>query len=183
MADKKLDALAHFIIHECRVNQYPLGSVHLNKMLWYIDMQSYQETGNPVTGETYVKRKFGPVPKTITTVLKKLKRQKKIRVQRSGVKNAPQNIISLCEPDIQQLSDDEIKRAKNVIGCLIKYSASDLSYFTHDVIWKAASMGEEIPLYATLASGKCFYASEEILNWAGGIIEDLEGKPPQRLAA
>lgn len=183
MADQKLDALVHFVIHECKENQFPLGSLHLNKMLWYIDMQSYQETGNPVTQETYVKRKFGPVPKTITTVLKKLKRQKKICIQRSGLKNAPNNIISLCDPDIHVLSEDEIKHAKNIIACLIKYSASDISYFTHDVIWKAASMGEEIPLYATLASGKCFYPSEDILNWAGEIIEGLEGKPPQRLAA
>ena len=67
----KFAALVHYIVHSCDPKQ--LGAIRLNKALWYIDVLAYQTTGDPVTGETYRRRQFGPVPGSIMPVLDTLR--------------------------------------------------------------------------------------------------------------
>jgi hypothetical protein len=39
-----------------------LGAVKLNKIVWFSDVFAFQELGDSITGATYIKEKFGPIP-------------------------------------------------------------------------------------------------------------------------
>ena len=77
----KFAALVHHIVHSCDPKQ--LGAIRLNKALWYIDVLAYQLRGESVTGETYRRRQFGPVPGSIMLVLDNLKSNGKIAIQQA----------------------------------------------------------------------------------------------------
>src|SRR5438128_11544173 len=45
------------------------GATKLNKVLWFSDARAFEALGESITGDTYVRQKFGPVPRHITSVL------------------------------------------------------------------------------------------------------------------
>ena len=142
-------------------------------MLWFTDMISYQMDGVPVTDEKYIKRKMGPVPATILRTIKELEREGKIMVCGRTAYYDPYQYISLKDPDVSCLSDDARRLAKTVINFVCGLTANEISDFTHDEVWNAAKEGEEIPLFATLASGKGAI-TEEVKAWAESIVEEIE---------
>ena len=175
MSTEKFKALVHCIVHECLDNPGKLGAVRLNKALWFTDLISYQESGAPVTDEKYVKRKMGPVPATILRTLQELQQEGKIMVRGRTAYYDPYKYISLEEPDVSFLSDDDRRLAKVAISFVCGHTAHEISDFTHDGVWDAAREGEEIPLFATLASGRgCI--TDEVKAWAESNVEEIEGE-------
>lgn len=175
MATEKFKALVHFIVHECREHPHRLGAIRLNKTLWYTDVVSYKTNGIPVTGETYVKRKNGPVPAHILATIQELKSEGKLLVQEPEFLYDTRKFISLASPSSESLSDSERELTKSVLDMVCGFTANGISELTHDVIWDAASEGEEIPLYATLAS-EVGEVTDEVREWASSVIEDIERK-------
>lgn len=175
MATKKFKALVHFIVHECLDNPGRLGSVRLNKALWFTDMTSYQMTGASVTSEKYVKRKMGPVPATILRTIRELEQEGKIVVRGRKTYYDPYHYISLVDPDVRCLSQSDRSLAREAINFVCGHSANEISDTTHDEVWSAAKEGEEIPLYATLATGKGTI-TDDVKIWAESIVQELEGE-------
>lgn len=173
MATEKFEALVHFLIHECREHPSRLGAVRLNKALWYTDVSSYQMTGMPVSGETYVKRKMGPVPAHILITLRKLQNDGKIHIQEPEFQYDVRKFVSLSNPDEDALSRDEREIAKGILEAVCGCTANEISEISHDVIWAAAAEGETIPLYATLASEQG-EVSDDVRAWAGTVVSRLE---------
>ena len=56
---------------------------------------------------------------------------------------------------------------------VLEYRAGEISELTHEEIWEAAQEGEEVPLYATLASGKG-EITERVKKWAESVVEKLK---------
>ena len=56
---EKLKELILHVSKKARLRD--LGSIKLNKVLWFSDITAYLHLGEPITGETYLKRQFGPV--------------------------------------------------------------------------------------------------------------------------
>jgi hypothetical protein len=75
---EKLKQLVHYVCDIAPNRQ--LGATKLNKILFYADTQAYLETGSPITGETYVKQKLGPVPKHIGEILAELKAEEAVAI-------------------------------------------------------------------------------------------------------
>ena len=173
MASEKFKALVHFMVHECRDNPARLGSVRLNKALWFVDMLAYQANGVSITGERYVKRKNGPVPNAILPTVKELQSEGKIVVQEPEYPYDSRKYISLVPPGTDQLSDAERNVAKFMLDFVCKRTANEVSEMTHEEIWEAAVEGEEIPLFATLASGKGAI-TDEVRDWANAAVERIE---------
>ena len=144
----------HILVHECSETPARLGSIRLNKTLWFIDLLSYLETGKPVTGGSYIKRKRGPVPARLLEALGDLVQDKKIIVQEPEHRYDARKFISLESPDETRFKPDELELAKGILHAVLEYRAGETSELTHEEIWEAAQEGEEVPLYATLASGK-----------------------------
>lgn len=173
MTTEKFKALVHFIVHECREHPHRLGAIRLNKALWYTDVMAFKMNGVPVTGETYVKRERGPVPAHILASLRELKDEGKILIQEPEYQFDTRKYISLMSPSTDILSDEERALASSILDAVCGYTANGISELTHDVIWEAASEGEEIPLKATLVS-ETGEVTGSVREWAESIIQNIE---------
>ena len=170
MATEKFKALVHYIIHDCH-DPDELGSIRLNKALWFADVFSYQEAGVSITGETYRKRQFGPVPAHILQTLETLVNEGAIVIREPEFEFDTRKFISLRAPNVDVLSEKDKKIASVILDSVRSRRATEISEMTHNVVWDLALEGEEIPLHATLSaiSGGI---TEEILDW----VKDVSGK-------
>ncbi len=173
MATEKFKALVHFVVHECQDNPSKLGAIRLNKALWYTDVAAYRATGASVTNEAYVKRKMGPVPSHILATIEELKAENRLHVREPQDQFDSRKYISLASPDAGTLSEDEKNLARAVLSAVLGQTANAISEMTHDIIWDAAEDGEEIPLYATLAS-YLGAITDEVKDWAGGLRDEIK---------
>lgn len=169
MATQKFEALTHFIVHECRDNPGRLGATRLNKALWYADMIFYKTAGKSITEDSYVKRQNGPVPKHILRTLDKLKAEGALAVTEPEYQYDTRRFMSLKEPAEHGLTEIEQNIAKAALEMVCGKSASGVSEDTHDIVWKAAQAGEDIPMCATLAA-KQGDITMEVIHWANESI-------------
>lgn len=173
MATTKFKALVHFMVHELRDHPARLGAIRLNKALWYTDVVAYKTNGVSVTGESYVKRKKGPVPAHILATLRELRDEGKIVIQEPEFQFDTRKFISLANPEVESLSVSERELAKSILDTVCGFTANAISEMTHDTIWEAAAEGEEIPLYATLAAD-IGEVTDDVRTWASAIVHEME---------
>jgi hypothetical protein len=151
MNEQKLKELVHYICHTVR-DPSKLGKTKLNKILFYSDFQSYLDTGESVTGETYVKFQHGPVSENIEEVIADLESEGVLvtrEVKHHGY--TKKEYISLQEPNLDRFSGREISITESVTQDICEdHTASSISDFSHNHIWEAAQIGEEIPYEAAL---------------------------------
>ncbi len=163
---KKLRALVHYVCSKCP-NRNLLGATKLNKILWYSDAIALQHYGTPITGETYIKRQFGPVPKHILKVIDQLETDKALAIKSSPFhRYEKREYVSLKEPDISIFSPEEISLIDDVIHLICyRHTANSISLATHDRIWELAEIGEDIPL-ETVFSSSLDEVTESDVQWA-----------------
>src|SRR5687767_11549584 len=70
----RFKSLVHYICWRCEDPRI-LGSVKLNKVLWYTDRIHYLRAGQPVTGATYVKQQSGPTARALSPVIAELEKE------------------------------------------------------------------------------------------------------------
>ena len=172
MSMAKFKELVHLVIYECRDNPWTLGAIRLNKVLWFADVFVYQKTGESISGMHYVRRPKGPAPRPILPVLREMEEAGTIRIEEQNSPYAPRLFHSLVEPQNRLLSHEEQSVTKEIVDAVRGLSAADVSEITHDEIWEAAEDGEEIPLYATLASGTG-EITHEVRRWADNCLAEL----------
>ncbi len=68
-----------FFVKFCN-NNY-LGKTKLNKLLYYLDFISFRDRKKSVTGDIYISKTYGPVPKEIDEMLAQMKSEKKIDIE------------------------------------------------------------------------------------------------------
>lgn len=175
MATEKFKSLVHYIVHECVEHPHRLGAIRLNKTLWYTDVLAYRSKGASITAESYVKRRMGPVPKHILSTIEELKNEGLIHVIEPVEMYEARKYISLKAPNPGVLSEDEKTLAQTVLSAVLGYTANAISEMTHDIIWEAAEDGEDIPMYATLASEKGAI-TEEVKAWAAGVVAETQAR-------
>src|SRR6266478_7523836 len=151
----KLEMLMHYIIWKCQ-DPTTLGATKLNKSLLYSDVFSYAERGKSITDVVYIKRQFGPIPnpKDFLQARYNLEKEGKIAITKNLYHGMPQHqFVALQRPDISIFAPEEISIVDIVIEEMCqKHTASSMSKLSHDIIWEAAEIGEEIPLYTYFAS-------------------------------
>lgn len=123
------------------------GQVKLNKLLFFADFWAYGAFGKPITGATYEKQRFGPVPRQVKKVQKDLEASEEAVIikrrhfypQHTTVARREAN-MSLFEPHEIQLIDEILDVFKNDY-------AEFISEFSHEISagWQLATMHEEIP--------------------------------------
>ena len=123
--------------------------------------------GKPITGETYVKRQHGPVPKHILLVIDELVTDGKIA--RGRVDNfvyLKNEYIALLPAEKNIFSGSEVAVIDDAFNHVcIENTAKSISEETHGVIWQLAEMGEEIPYHAVFAS-TVGEVDEDDMEWA-----------------
>lgn len=168
---KRFKKLVHYVCASCS-DPTKLGATKLNKALWYADTYSYRALGHTISGEkAYIKRQFGPVPKHILEALRELEVDGAIHVRTRDYFGKPKReFISLQEPDESAFTEDELDIVDQVIAAICdEHTAASISDLSHDTIWDAAAMGEEIPVYAVLAANAAAVTKAD-MTWANNII-------------
>lgn len=175
MSTPKFKALVHFLVHQCQDDPSRLGAIRLNKSLWFTDVVGYQLTGAAVTGERYLKRERGPVPATILATIRELQAEGKLEVREPEHRYDPRKFISLTEPSDNLLSESERQLAQSALNAVCGHTANAISDKTHDNVWDAASEGEEIPLFSTLAS-PVGTITASVRAWADDVVGGMQGR-------
>ena len=164
-SEAKLKNLVLYICTKCEPKE--LGSTKLNKVLWYADTSAYTYRGTPITGETYVKRQYGPVPKHILSILTDLEESKQIvtrNVDYFG--HDKKEFFALKKPDLSEFTGEEVSLIDTMIEIICRENtAKAISDASHDRIWELADIGEEIPYHAVLASHDGEIDDEDV-KWA-----------------
>ena len=168
---KRLRALVHYVCERCP-DPTMLGATKLNKVLWYVDTIAYRKDGQTISGETtYIKRQFGPVPKRILKTLEGLENDGSIVIRNvPSLGGSRREFISLKPSNHSIFTDEERLIIDQVIDVICRdHTAASISELSHDAIWEAAELGEEIPVYAVLAS-RAAPIEKRHRDWANKIM-------------
>jgi len=160
-------SLIHYVCDRCSEEPKKLGAVKINKVAWHSDMLSYVRRGDSITGETYIKRQFGPTAKHMLAIVRELETEGAIVVR--GVEYygyEKTEYISLKKADVSVFDSEQV----DIINMMIRYvcdenTAASISAKTHDRVWELAEIGEQIPYYAVFA-GRAEEITEDTLRWA-----------------
>jgi Protein of unknown function (DUF4065) len=142
---QKFKHLVHYIIWKVGKDDW-FGATKLNKVLWFVDARAYVLTGKPITGETYTRGEFGPVPQHIMPIRGELEREGAIKVTQEGeltrlIPTRPAQPNWFSETELQSIDWWATHISRN-------HTAASISEETHDYAWQVAKMGEILPLYA-----------------------------------
>jgi len=167
----RLKDLVHYVCWACKDAPARLGATKLNKIAWFVDGQWFVQTGRSITDARYEKLQFGPVPKGIVFAVSELEASGAVDVRMVDYFGKPKREFhAKVAPAADLFSDAE----KVVIDATIAavcdgHSARSISEHSHDAIWTAARMREDIPLHAILASD--LDAPTEVdIQWARGAL-------------
>jgi Protein of unknown function (DUF4065) len=169
----KFKALLHYVVWKAG-GRHGFGTTELYRVLWLSDARAYMLTKQPITGEIYIREKNGPLPTHALGTISELERDNKISVWNDRYDNEPiQRFKSMIDPDKLLLDDEQ----RDIVDYWMQYIASErtaesINEESHDLAWKLAKVGEELPYYALFAARVRDPQSEE-LEWARSRATDL----------
>ena len=142
---EKFKAMIHYIISRCRFKDN-LGRVVLFKLLYFSDFDNYEIYEKSISGETYIRKRMGPVPSHFTNAKNDLINEGKIDESFELVINYPKYKYScLEEPDISILSVEELQVIDDTIYRISHFLSKEISEYSHgDIPWRLASEGEPL---------------------------------------
>jgi len=161
------------ILHTCRaVEPDQLGAVKLHKVLYFLDMMHYAQTGSPVTGATYRKRPYGPTCVPLLPILREMSSEGLIEIKQVefyGRWKTEYHAFKGEEPGI--LNESELAVLDEVIEFVCeKNTAKSISDFSHQLPWEMVEFGAVIPyesallLYPVDVTPEALEATEEGLE-------------------
>ena len=170
----KLRTLIHYISWRAR-DPRTLGSVKLQKILWYSDLTCYLRLGTPITGATYVKQAFGPVAREAARAVTELEENGNL-VERPAFtgdyrkRDRKREYIAMSRPNLALFTSEEISVVEEVMDEIcFQHTAASISEASHDEIWGLAEIGEEIP-YETVFVASRAEITEADIEWAKSVI-------------
>ena len=161
------------ILHTCRaVNPDRLGAVKLHKVLYFLDMMHYAQTGSPVTGAPYRKRPFGPTCVPLLPVLREMAAEGLIEIRQvEFYGRLKTEYHAFRDEEAGLLNESELAVLDEVIEFVCeKNTAKSISDFSHQLPWEMVEFGAEIPydtallLYPVEVTPEAFEVTEEGLG-------------------
>jgi uncharacterized phage-associated protein len=151
-----------------------LSMTKLHKILYYVDREVYLQTGSPLTGETYIANQYGPTSEHLPEALEALDAEGKLsHVTRKDssdqIGTYEQNIFIAKEtPDVDEaFQASEIQLLDDIIEQIsVEFTAEQISDLSHDIVWRSARKGEELPYYTTMLQVTESEESAEDHEWA-----------------
>jgi uncharacterized phage-associated protein len=128
-----------------------LGNVKLHKILYFADMMTFLNEGRPLTGVEYLKQKFGPTARYLSSAVRELEQEGRLTVETVnyfGFYKKHYNVHG--EPKQGVLSDREVGLLKEIADFVRGKSANEISEISHNAAWEAAELGEVIPYQSVL---------------------------------
>jgi len=145
---KYLEVLQLLLDRETGANNEHLGKVKLMKLLYYIDFDHYMKHGQSITGDTYIKLEYGPVPRHGPEMLDEMCEIEWLQMKVEPVISYAKYNFHLIKrlEDPQYLSEEEIATITAVIEKWKSHSRQEIVTAVHgEPPWKMVEYGEEIP--------------------------------------
>ena len=143
--DDKLRELVLYISSQSAEDS-KFGVTKLSKALFFSDFTAYDQLGESITGEHYMRLEYGPVPERLSIAQEMIQNGdlESEEIEYYGFRQ--RRLIPLREADLSSFSEDELRIVDEVLASLDNLNASDLTNLTHDFIgWQLADSGERIP--------------------------------------
>jgi len=146
--DLKVDKFKNillYILEKC-AGKPNVGETVLYKLLYFSDFNYYELYEEHLTGATYKKLPFGPVPQKLNTIINQMIERgtlKRVKTNYHGY--AQIRYLPLEKPNLKELKASETEILDKVIEQMSDWSASAISDYSHkDLPWLATKDGEEI---------------------------------------
>jgi transcriptional regulator with XRE-family HTH domain len=134
-----------YILERC-AGKSNVGETVLYKLLYFSDFNYYELYEDHLSGATYKKLPFGPVPQKLDSVLNSMikeKKLKRLKVDYHGFKQT--RYIPLDKPDLSVLNANEKSVLDKVIDQFSDWSATAIREYSHkDMPWLASEEGDII---------------------------------------
>jgi hypothetical protein len=169
----KFRSLIHYVIWKTGGKE-GFGTTKLYKVLWFADARAFMLYKEPITGETYVREKYGPMPRHAAGMLNEMQGSGLIKIWNDRYFNKPiRRFESLQKPDRLSLTDEQRQIVEYWIAHIADdHTAASVSEETHDYTWEIATLGEELPYTAIFATRARDPEGAE-LEWAKSRAKEL----------
>lgn len=171
---KKLRDLILYILARCG-GKPNIGETVLYKLLYFIDFDAFEVKSEPITGLSYVKMQYGPVPlpKHYAPVIKKMTESRELRIIKQIYMGfAQKRYVALADPAPDAFSYEDLKLIDSVIDRLSDMTATKITEYVHeDRPWRESAMEQGIDYRLVFERSAPFARSDRELRWqdAGGI--------------
>jgi transcriptional regulator with XRE-family HTH domain len=141
----KLKNVLLYLLEQC-AGKPNIGETVLYKLLYFSDFNHYELYEEHMTGATYRKLPYGPVPQQLDAIIGQMIRDKQLRRVKVQYHGYPQTrYLPLTKADLRQIKASEKEVIDRVIAQMSDWSASAISEYSHrDMPWLATREGEEI---------------------------------------
>ena len=124
-----------------------VGETVLYKLLYFIDFDYYEKTGQSITGLTYVRNHFGPTPtRDFVSVVEGMRANDELEVvETKYFKNTQKKYLPHKSVELRELSASELRHIDETLARLSDKTAQELSVLSHyDTPWLTAKEGKPI---------------------------------------
>jgi hypothetical protein len=147
---QKTKALMQYICS--RVPPERTGIVKVHKIMWFSETETMRKTGQALTGQTYIRLRFGPVALNAPAMREELIREGKLEEMPSEsmqggltrrifvAESPPVDMEQLFTQEQISIIDEQIERLQHATGM-------DTSDMSHDSIWATLEDGDAMPLH------------------------------------
>ena len=124
------------------------GISKLNKILYFADFKAFGILGQSITGATYERRDFGPVPREMLAALHEMEDAGDINRTERHYLNQRQKVVQALRPSrADELLDGREREIVSIILDELRTRAEDQVRVLSSLndMWQLANVGEEIP--------------------------------------
>ncbi len=134
-----------YILERC-AGKPNVGETVLYKLLYFSDFNYYELYEEHLTGATYRKLPYGPVPQKLDTIIGQMIAKGQLQRVKTEYHGYPQTrYLPLEKADLTELRASEKEILDRVIEQMSDWSAAAISHYSHkDMPWLASKEGEEI---------------------------------------
>lgn len=141
----KMKNILLYILEHC-AGKPNVGETVLYKLLYFSDFNYYELYEEQLTGASYRKLPFGPVPQNLDFIINDMIESEAIQRLKTEYHGYPQTrYIPLVKADLTEFKASEKEVIDRVIEQMSDWSASAVSNYSHkDIPWMVSKDGEEI---------------------------------------
>jgi len=131
-----------YILERC-AGKPNFGEQVLYKLLYFVDFNYYELYEEQLTGATYRKLPYGPVPQKLDSIILQMIEKGQLQRVKSEYHGYPQTrYLPLVKADLTQMKASEKEVIDRVIEQLSDWSAAAISNYSHkDMPWVASKEG------------------------------------------
>ena len=172
---EKLKAVILYILEKC-AGKPNVGETVLYKLLYFIDFDGFEIIGRPITGLSYVRLQYGPVPmaKQYNQVVDNMVIHEEMQIiSQRYFGHQQKRYINLITYVLGSLVPQEMAVIDDVINRLSSKTATEIENYVHeDAPWKLVEDKKIIPYHLVFERSVPFARSNSNQQWSNAAAQD-----------